>query len=202
MNLKNVLKTYGLLRQLSDDETALLNTLRAMNDSERELLVESLSPEKPAKKPATERNIEHCVACNYTRRAIHHKDTAHKDYHEFQSPSAQKKSKRATSISDAIKGTAGAAGGVPSQLPETVVLCAYVYSEDGVVNAGMKCGEPRVNVVHDKSFGYAGYHPFVEPSLARPAAGKSSSKNGEGARSEASSKTQTEDASSAVHAGG
>lgn len=43
MNLRNVLKTYSLLRTLSDDETALLNTLRGMNESERELLVESLA---------------------------------------------------------------------------------------------------------------------------------------------------------------
>lgn len=50
MNLRNVLRTYALLRQLTDDETALLNILRGMNDSERELLVESLSPQKAAVK--------------------------------------------------------------------------------------------------------------------------------------------------------
>src|SRR4026207_2537578 len=44
MNLKTVLRTYALLRQLTDDETALLNTLRGMSDSERELLMESLQP--------------------------------------------------------------------------------------------------------------------------------------------------------------
>lgn len=49
MNLRNVLRAYSLLRQLSDDESALLETLRAMNDSERDLLVESLSPQ-PQKK--------------------------------------------------------------------------------------------------------------------------------------------------------
>jgi hypothetical protein len=46
-----VLRTYGLLRQLSDDETALLETLRGLNVSEREQLVESLAPIKAAKKP-------------------------------------------------------------------------------------------------------------------------------------------------------
>jgi hypothetical protein len=50
MNLKTVLRTYALLRQLTDDETALLNTLRGMSDGERELLVESLSPQKMVKK--------------------------------------------------------------------------------------------------------------------------------------------------------
>jgi hypothetical protein len=51
MNIRNVLRTYGLLRQLSDDETALLETLRGLNESEREQLVESLAPVKAAKKP-------------------------------------------------------------------------------------------------------------------------------------------------------
>lgn len=49
MNLRNVLRAYSNLRQLTDDETALLETLCGMNDSERELLVESLSPQ-PQKK--------------------------------------------------------------------------------------------------------------------------------------------------------
>lgn len=56
MNYRAILKVYSAERRLTDDETAFLNTLRAMNDSERELLVESLSPEKPVsrarKKPA------------------------------------------------------------------------------------------------------------------------------------------------------
>jgi hypothetical protein len=55
MNIRNVLRTYGLLRQLSDDETALLETLRGLNVSEREQLVESLAPVKAAKKPRKSR---------------------------------------------------------------------------------------------------------------------------------------------------
>lgn len=51
MNLKLVLRTYSALRQLTDDETALLETLRGMTDAERELTVETLSPQvKPTKK--------------------------------------------------------------------------------------------------------------------------------------------------------
>lgn len=46
MNLKLVLRTYSALRQLTDDESALLSTLRNLNDSEREQLVESLAPVK------------------------------------------------------------------------------------------------------------------------------------------------------------
>jgi hypothetical protein len=50
MNLKTVLRTYSLLRQLTDDESALLATLRELSENERELLVESLSPQKSGKK--------------------------------------------------------------------------------------------------------------------------------------------------------
>ena len=50
MNLKMVLRTYGLLRQLTDDETALLETLRNLTDSDKEQLVESLAPAKVAVK--------------------------------------------------------------------------------------------------------------------------------------------------------
>lgn len=54
MNLRNVLKVYGLQRQFSDDESALLKTLQSLNDTERDLLVDSLSPaqKKSSKKSA------------------------------------------------------------------------------------------------------------------------------------------------------
>lgn len=55
MNIRNVLKTYSLLRALSDDESALLSTLRAMNDTERELLMESLSPSAKGTKKASKK---------------------------------------------------------------------------------------------------------------------------------------------------
>lgn len=46
MNIRNVLRVYSLLRQFSDDESALLATLRDMNDSEREALVVAMQPER------------------------------------------------------------------------------------------------------------------------------------------------------------
>lgn len=54
MNIKSVLRTYSLLRQLTDDEAALLETLRNFNDSEREAFVEALS-DKPAGKKASKK---------------------------------------------------------------------------------------------------------------------------------------------------
>lgn len=52
MNIRNVLRTYSLLRQLTDDESALLETLRNATDAEREMLVETLAPQKSTTKRA------------------------------------------------------------------------------------------------------------------------------------------------------
>jgi hypothetical protein len=108
MNMKTVLRTYALLRQLTDDETALLNTLRSMSDSERELLVESLSPQKATRKrkatggkssraaslaerikSATgnkplENTGPKCVACGHVEDYEDHQQPS-PHYHEFQS---------------------------------------------------------------------------------------------------------------------
>lgn len=52
MNIRNVLRTYSLLRQLTDDESALLETLRNATEAEREMLVETLAPQKLTAKRA------------------------------------------------------------------------------------------------------------------------------------------------------
>lgn len=51
MSLRQVLTIYNAERQLTDDETALLNTLRKMTDAERGMFVDGLS-DKPQKKSA------------------------------------------------------------------------------------------------------------------------------------------------------
>ena len=56
MNLRNVLSAYSKLRQLTDDETALLETLRGMSETERESLVLALQPEKTAGKRASKKS--------------------------------------------------------------------------------------------------------------------------------------------------
>jgi hypothetical protein len=94
MNLRNVLRAYSLLRQLSDDESALLATLRGMNEGERELLVESLQPETARKKPTAPTRKGGCAACDYTKPSpIHHKTTM-TGYHAYQPA----KSRRASSM--------------------------------------------------------------------------------------------------------
>lgn len=49
-NLKLVLRTYSALRQMSPDDIALLETLRALNDGDRELMVETLQGKAAARK--------------------------------------------------------------------------------------------------------------------------------------------------------
>lgn len=54
-NLKLILRTYSALRQMSPDDIALLETLRALNDNDRELLVETMT-DKPATKKASRKS--------------------------------------------------------------------------------------------------------------------------------------------------
>lgn len=114
MNLKTVLRTYSLLRQLTEDETALLNTLRGMNDGERELLVESLSPQKGTgkgikkRKPATSKSsraqslataiqqtpksqiVGACDKCAQPQDyGVHDPTAGYSSYHEFVAPDVQ-----------------------------------------------------------------------------------------------------------------
>lgn len=117
MNIKLVLSTYSKLRQLTDDETALLETLRRLNDSEREALVTTMQPQKPTTKKAGKK---------------------------------ASKSTRAT--------------GMQAQLNKNMAqqrqakddgACTYVLENGSVCNTGDS------NPIHDKSFGYTGYHPFT-----------------------------------------
>lgn len=110
MNVRNVLKVYGLLRQLTDDESALLETLRAFTDSEREQFVEALAPVKAT--TATGKQPERCthvydsgLVCGGAKRNIVHHNTNHVDYHEFTTKKVVK-SARASSLAEKIKGTA------------------------------------------------------------------------------------------------
>lgn len=193
MNFKLVLKTYSQLRQLTDDETALLNTLRGMSESERELFAEALAPEKPVKssKSATKRKIEKCgvEGCGLTRRAVLHKDSSQAGYHVFNDPNghaqvkAAGKSKRAESLAEKIQGKARPAS------PEI-----GGFANDTDMQACVNCGRfSDENIHHLKTA--QGYHPFVSSSTAPPAT-QLSPTNGDGASIE----TGSEDVSDAVHA--
>lgn len=49
MSLRQVLTIYNAERQLNEDDVALLNTLRRLNDNDRELLVQGLSDKSQKK---------------------------------------------------------------------------------------------------------------------------------------------------------
>lgn len=55
MDLKLILKTFSNLRRMTSDEVAFLETLRAMNESECEALVETLAPQ-PVRKSSTKKS--------------------------------------------------------------------------------------------------------------------------------------------------
>src|ERR1041385_8340796 len=158
MNLRNVLKTYSLLRSLTDDETALVETFRTMTDGERELLVQSLAPAKPAgkkaaKKSATTRTYDHCLHCGTTKRDSSHKDESSPDYHQFQS--SQGKSARAAELSDTLR----------DRLNRKVATeqCVHQIDDNGGL---MPCGATEDNGIHDSTMGYRDYHPFAAPTIA------------------------------------
>lgn len=114
MNLRNVLRTYALLRSLTDDESALLETLRGLSESDREQLVESLSPSGTGKKKAgkksssksprasgmaavIKRNLESqqravtepiCATCGNVEDYVDHSEPS-PSYHGFESSSSK-----------------------------------------------------------------------------------------------------------------
>lgn len=90
-------------------------------------------------------------------------------------------SKKATASAPAPKATKAENDSIPPG------LCSYKYPE------GHVCLAPADNAIHDKSFGYAGYHPF-EPSKPVARTGrKSKLKPGE-TSSAPSSEIETETA--------
>lgn len=56
MNIRQVLKAFTALRQLTDDESALLETLRGATEAEREMIAETLLPQKTTAKRASKKS--------------------------------------------------------------------------------------------------------------------------------------------------
>lgn len=175
MSYRDVLRIFKLERELTDDETALLNALRETTEADRIATVEAFggtmgkASSKSAKvKTATTRKYERCDVCNLTRRAVEHRDTDANGYHEFQS--SKPKSARASSIAEKVA-KVNAGNGTPTTKP---LLCDY--SIDGKV-----CKGTVNDAIHDEGMGYAAYHPFQS---GVPSAGSSSSTGESGVSSE------------------
>lgn len=172
MNLKNVLRTYVLLRQLTDDESALLNTLRNLSEPECELLIESLAPQQAAK--SARKQPERCthvyesgLVCKATARNYVHHNSAHLDFHQF-TIEKQKKSKRAESLSNAVR----------SRASRTVTGPACSI-----------CGNVEDHPDHDTAH-YLSAHEFDSGKSTVRGAAQASSANGEGQSSTQNSEAQ------------
>lgn len=167
MNSKQIIRALNALFQLDDEDRGLVLKLWNLSESDREAFVQALQVQpqgkattKAGKKDTDvkKRNLEHCGVCDYTRRAAHHKDMSHKDYHEFHARSERPpKSQRASSLQQQIQSTTRTA-------TEKPVLC--VYSTNGKV-----CHGTENDGIHDKTMGYAGYHEFQPAEQAVSASG-------------------------------
>lgn len=171
MNIKSVLRVYGQLRTLTNDETALLETLRKFTDSEREAFVEALQP------PMTTRSYqkqgsERCghtfeisgALCNRMAKNATHYDKNLLDYHKFEPKKvggkSTSKSPRATALESQLKASVDERRQAKADAPELT----------GAMCVKESCGWKAEDVIHDPKGGYAGYHEF-QPAEAQTASG-------------------------------
>jgi hypothetical protein len=152
MNIKRVISAVKLYESLNDDEVMMVGVLRALTPTERELLVESLLPQKVVKKRSAQPRVyERCSQCGKTKGHSFHKDTDNDGYHVFQS--SKPKSQRAASLASAISSTSKPA------------LCTFVMDNGDV------CQGTVNDAIHFEDAGYAGYHRFQPPQQASAATG-------------------------------
>lgn len=137
-----------------------------LDDQEYDLFLDMLVPESQPKviekpKPAKRKKIEHCEVCNYTRRALVHKDQSVKDYHEFQS--VQPKSKRAKGMAETLSKSLEA---------QRRMTTGSDNDADDIENTTCStCGlAPDANVHHLET--WQGYHEFTPGKSHALAAGE------------------------------
>jgi hypothetical protein len=152
-----------MLRVLTDDETALLETLRGLSDSEHEAMVQALAPQ-------TERcthTYANGLACNGAKRNIVHHNANHIDYHEF--TAKVRKSARASGMAAQLNKSLKAQRQVTGGFADDTDAQRCTTTRDD----GKPCGLlPDHNVHHLESA--VGYHPFDSSSSVQPVAGTSS----------------------------
>lgn len=155
--------------------TGMIDYVREnLDDQEYDLFLDLINPEPEAKvieksKPIRRKKIEHCEVCDYTRRALVHKDESVKDYHEFVSSksSLSTKSKRAKSIGEAIHKTPRVRMDDDDSNDDRG-LCVV-----GIDSKGMTCGESADHNSHHLAT-HPDYHEFVEGKSHALAAGEGS----------------------------
>lgn len=182
-NLKLVLKVYTAYRQMSPDDIALLETLRALNESDREMLMETMAGKPATKKTATKtRTYQRCEQCGKTKGHVFHKDSSNDGYHIFQPPVSSSKSQQLPSKSPR-------ASGMAAQLNRSLAQQRAVTTtkDDDYDPDAERCTFPRDggkvcfllpdhNIHHMKSA--QGFHPFQLSSDAPPAPASSPANGG------------------------
>ena len=180
-NLKLILRTYSALRQMSPDDIALLETLRGLNDGDRELMVETLQGKATGKKAGKKSSKKQVVPladqrCVYkladsSKCGKAFGDSVHTGYpnsgHPFTEQSSSKSSR---------------ASGMAAQLKERRSQQRRISTEDvdAAFCAAPNCGEGLTNPIHDPNGGYGSYHPFQLSTTASPAPASSPANGGVG----------------------
>lgn len=182
MNSK-IFRYLKLKAELSADDLKQAESLASMTETDKQALIEFLGGKAKASKPTTKK-FKKCNVCGVSKRAAHHRDVNHPDYHVFDEGTPKttgQKSARANDMAAQLNKS------LQSQQRVTKpVLCSYAI--DGKV-----CHGEESDSIHDKSLGYLNYHPFVSSSTARNAVGQSST-----SEDEASSEAATANASIAM----
>jgi hypothetical protein len=166
VNLRNVLKVYSLQRQFSDDESALLATLRGLSDSERDLLVESLQPTKGTGKGVKKRTR---ATGNRSARATGLAATLNKNLAQQRKPMC--------AICGSTDPDDGDHGDGDSQHQFSTDVSGRLQM---LMSNGDKCAfeiDSKVckglenDGIHDVTLGYVNYHEFVAPTQAASTGG-------------------------------
>lgn len=161
MNITRIAKYLKLRRELTEEEFHYAEFLGGLTETERTTLSELIQPAAKASKPATKK-LKQCGTCGISKRAAHHRDVNHHQYHVFDEGGSKGKSKRAESLAGKIQGAVhDLDGGVSKIRPD---LCAYKHGR-------MTCKGAATDAIHDPAMGYGGYHEFQSAESAQAAPG-------------------------------
>lgn len=179
MNLRNVLRAYSLLRQLSDDEAALLETLRAANDNERQLIAEAMGSKPPQKKAGKKSaggggrsvafaNIK-CAEVLADGSVCGKSFGAHSGYpnsgHQFKEPTGR--SKRGESLKQQISSSGIRRPSTTTTDDDSDGFCRHRFNE----GKGHVCGVQQDHNIHHLE-NMVDYHPFVAADQPPTTTGK------------------------------
>lgn len=142
--------------------TGMIDYVREnLDDGEYDLFLDLIVPEPERvvekSKPVKRKKIEHCEVCNYTRRALIHKDESVRDYHQFQLSQPSSKSKRAKSIAEAVQKVTKLKDPARDEDGhiDSSKLCSFIVNDA----TGEQCDAIEDDPIHDLT--YSSSHEFT-----------------------------------------